>query len=207
MAKAGGKFCLVYYYVPEDKDDPEFPNAFGVNNSVDDLKIPEIRKFFPLEGDYIFRFKAKVGSSNVWMDIKEESKIPLLNGKIIMKATRVSWERRDNKPRGASEPARESATSNASYGASYGEASSKPAPQQSAQNGTFGMEDFNLLSSTYQSTPSTSQNTNADPYSKSQSHDSHDLLGFGHSHGNGNSYKANQDASKKSDLMSFDNLF
>jgi len=22
-------FCMVYYYVPEDHDDPEVPNAFG----------------------------------------------------------------------------------------------------------------------------------------------------------------------------------
>jgi hypothetical protein len=41
MSKAGSKFCLVYYYVPEDKDDPEFPNAFGyievstVSNEID----------------------------------------------------------------------------------------------------------------------------------------------------------------------------
>lgn len=29
MSKASGKFCLIYYYVPEDKDDPEILNAFG----------------------------------------------------------------------------------------------------------------------------------------------------------------------------------
>ncbi len=22
-------FCMIYYYVPEDHDDPEVPNAFG----------------------------------------------------------------------------------------------------------------------------------------------------------------------------------
>ena len=47
---------------------------------------------FPLEGEYIFRFKIKIGNSVVWMDVKEDAKIPLFNGKIIMKATRVSWE-------------------------------------------------------------------------------------------------------------------
>ncbi len=29
MSKPASKFCLIYYYVPEDKDDPEYPNAFG----------------------------------------------------------------------------------------------------------------------------------------------------------------------------------
>jgi len=214
MAKPGGKFCLVYYYVPEDKDDPEFPNAFGVNNSVDDLKVPEIRKLFPLEGEYIFRFKAKVGTSNVWMDIKEESRIPLFNGRIIMKATRVSWERRENKAGTTSEPAREQArtTSNAPYGASYTEAPSKPqnsGPQQSAQNGSYGIDDFNLLTTAYQSNPSSNPSSTTNAHSKAQAHDSHDLLDFGNSHsqGNGNNYKANQEANKKSDLLSFDNLF
>ena len=88
------------------------------------------------------------------MDIKEDSKIPLMNGRIIMKATRVSWESNqsfsfielillqgtDNKSRSTSEPVREEAkaTSNASFGASYTQAPSKP--QQNAQNGSFGVD-------------------------------------------------------------------
>ena len=87
------------------------------------------------------------------MDIKEDSKIPLMNGRIVMKATRVSWESNqsfsiielillegaDNKSRSTSEAGREARTnSNASYGASYAEVPTKP--QQNAQNGNFGME-------------------------------------------------------------------
>jgi len=63
-----------------------------VNIAVEDVKLADIRKHFPLEGEYIFRFKIKVGNSNVWMDVREDSRIQLYNGKIIMKATRVSWE-------------------------------------------------------------------------------------------------------------------
>ena len=43
-----------------------------------------------------------------------------------------------------------------------------------------------------------------------KAHDSHDLLDFANSHGghgNGNNYKPSQEANKKADLMSFDNLF
>ena len=63
-----------------------------MNIAVEDVKLADIRKHFPLEGEYIFRFKIKVANSNVWMDVKEDAKIHLYNGKIIMKATRVSWD-------------------------------------------------------------------------------------------------------------------
>jgi hypothetical protein len=26
-------FCLIYYYVPQDLDDPENPNAYGYDNN------------------------------------------------------------------------------------------------------------------------------------------------------------------------------
>ena len=59
----------------------------------DEVKISDIKAMFPLEGEYIFRFKYKYNSSIVWMDLPNESnKIPLFNGKIVIKATRISWE-------------------------------------------------------------------------------------------------------------------
>ncbi len=64
----------------------------SVNIAIDDVKMSDIQKNFPLEGEYIFRFKGKVANNNVWLDIKQDAKIPLHNGKIIMKATRISWE-------------------------------------------------------------------------------------------------------------------
>jgi len=212
MSKAASKFCLVYYHVPEDKDDPEFPNAFGLNTAIDDVRLLEIRKLFPLEGDYIFRFKTKLGNSNVWMDIKEDSKIPQFGGKIVMKASRMSWERTENRQsaepeRVREEPKASSTTANrASGNNSYSDNASKQqtyanTTQSQAQAGSFGADDFNLLSNSYQS------NTNpTNAAASTNAHDHHDLLNFGHQD-HSNSYKVSQDTNKKQDLLSFDNLF
>jgi len=43
--------------------------------------------------------------------------------------------------------------------------------------------------------------------SSNKAHDNHDLLDFGGATSHTNTYKVNQDTSKKPDLMSFDNLF
>jgi hypothetical protein len=213
MSKAA-KFCLVYYYVPEDKDDPEMPNAFGVNIAIEDVKIPDIRRLFPLDGEYIFRFKSKIGSSNVWLDVKEDAKIPLFNGKIVAKATRVSWESRGDRPRQSEEE--KAGSSNSSKTGSYNDVSPKPtAPQQQHQtNYNFGAEDLNLFggNSNVQSPPVGINTSGGASFNKPSTthHDHHDLLDFGHSHGQSTSTNNNtqpSNASKKHDLLSFDNLF
>jgi hypothetical protein len=33
---------LVYYYVPEDKDDPDVPNVFGINIKKDDMRLKHL---------------------------------------------------------------------------------------------------------------------------------------------------------------------
>ena len=58
----------------------------------EEIKLSDIKNTFPLEGEYIFRFKSKINNAVVWMDINEDAKIPLFNNKIMMKATRISWE-------------------------------------------------------------------------------------------------------------------
>jgi len=211
MSKAGSKFCLVYYYVPEDKDDPEFPNAFGLNTAIEDVRIPDIRRHFPLEGEYIFRFKVKVANSNVWMDVKEDGKIPLFGGRIVVKATRVSWEPRGDRPRAtANERPREEArsTSQATNANSANSRQQAP-PVQQNQGNSFGFEDFNLLSSTtsYGSNQGNNSSSNTPSSNKNAAHDHHDLLDFGGASSHSNSYKVNQETSKKPDLMTFDNLF
>jgi hypothetical protein len=99
------------------------------------------------------------------MDVKEDGKIPLFNGRITMKATRVSWERninvakeffvklskaRGDRPRAtASERPREEARANS-------QTSSSAKPQQQQQQGptaqqnqgtSFGFEVKNKLNS------------------------------------------------------------
>jgi hypothetical protein len=54
------QLTLVFYYIPEDKDELAIPNAFGIPKAVDEICLSDIEKHFPLEGQYIFRFKYKV---------------------------------------------------------------------------------------------------------------------------------------------------
>eukprot|EP00826_Nyctotherus_ovalis_P046321 TRINITY_DN521_c0_g1_i3.p1 TRINITY_DN521_c0_g1~~TRINITY_DN521_c0_g1_i3.p1 ORF type:complete len:160 (+),score=45.95 TRINITY_DN521_c0_g1_i3:98-577(+) len=85
-------FTLLFYYVPEDKDDVDTPNAFGIKKPVDELRLSDIKEQFPLEGQYHFRFKYKHGSEYVWLDlVNTNCKLPTVDGKVVMKATRKSW--------------------------------------------------------------------------------------------------------------------
>ncbi len=85
-------FTLILYYVPEDKDDVDVPNAFGIKKSLQDLRLSDIQSHFPLEGRYYFRFKYKHGSEYVWLDlVNPNCKIPTVDGRVVMKATRRSW--------------------------------------------------------------------------------------------------------------------
>jgi hypothetical protein len=84
---------LVYYYVPEDQDDPEYPNVFGVMVGKDNIRLNHIIENFPLNGTYLFRFKAVYDSATVWLDFNDLNRqVPLFKNKVYVKATRVSWE-------------------------------------------------------------------------------------------------------------------
>ena len=89
-------FTMVYYYIPEDIDDPEVPNVFGISAPQDDIKVSQIKTNFPLEGEYHFRFKQKLNNSIVWIDLASpDEKLPVFNGRIFIKATRISWNSRN----------------------------------------------------------------------------------------------------------------
>jgi hypothetical protein len=86
-------FTLVFYTILEDFDDPEQPNAFGVNKAVGEITLKDIKQAFPLEGTYHFRFKYLHNKIPVWMDLNnEDAHLPLFAGKVIAKVTRISWE-------------------------------------------------------------------------------------------------------------------
>ena len=86
------EMTLVYYHVPEDRDDPLCPNVFGVAQAKTAIKLPHIHQSFPLKGAYLFRFKYSHDGNPVWLDLPEiESRIPLYKDRVVMKATRVSW--------------------------------------------------------------------------------------------------------------------
>jgi hypothetical protein len=84
---------LVYYYVPEDQDDPEYPNVFGVMVGKEHIRLNHIIDNFPLNGTYLFRFKAVYDNVTVWLDFNDlNMKVPMLKNKVYVKATRISWE-------------------------------------------------------------------------------------------------------------------
>ncbi|CAD8145015.1 unnamed protein product [Paramecium pentaurelia] len=86
-------FTLVYYIVPQDNDDIEIPNAFGIGKPIDQVTLKDIKTSFPLQGEYIFRFRYKTSHNTVWLDLPTDtSQIPLFNNRILIKATRISWE-------------------------------------------------------------------------------------------------------------------
>lgn len=86
------EMTLVYYHVPQDRDDPECPNVFGVPFGKTNLRLVHIYEAFPLKGTYLFRFKYNCEGQTVWLDLPDlEAKLPTFKDKIIVKATRVSW--------------------------------------------------------------------------------------------------------------------
>ena len=92
---------IVYYYIPEDREDPEKLNAFLIYKDIESLRIDDIKDNFPIPGQYYFRFKFKFENKNVWIDFNNpDAALPRYDGKVIMKVTRISWEiveNQDNK--------------------------------------------------------------------------------------------------------------
>jgi hypothetical protein len=87
---------IVYYYIPEDREEPEKLNAFVISKDIDTIKIDDIVENFPLPGQYYYRFKFKFQNKNVWIDFNNpDATLPRFDGKIIMKVTRISWENSD----------------------------------------------------------------------------------------------------------------
>jgi hypothetical protein len=83
---------LVYYYLPEDRDESEKLNAFIIYKDRD-IKINDIKENFPLPGKYYYRFKFKFQEKIVWIDLgNPDANLPMFDGKIIMKVTRISWD-------------------------------------------------------------------------------------------------------------------
>lgn len=86
-------YTMVYYHIPEDFDDPEQPNAFGIGKSIEEIKLSDIKRLFPIVGTYHFRFKHVSNKTTLWMDLNDdESKAISYQGKIVIKATRISWD-------------------------------------------------------------------------------------------------------------------
>lgn len=83
---------IVYYYIPEDKEDQEKLNAFIIYKESETIRIDDIKENFPLPGEYYYRFKFKFQNKNVWIDFNNpDATLPKFENKIIMKVSRITW--------------------------------------------------------------------------------------------------------------------
>ena len=84
---------LVYYHIPSDRDDADHPNGFYIPKNPEEITLSDIRREFPLPGEYHFRFRVATGSGDIWMDHTDErGSVAFLNGKkIVLKVLRLSW--------------------------------------------------------------------------------------------------------------------
>ena len=80
---------MVFYYVPEDKDELSMPNAFVIKAPLSEITLDKIEKQFPMDGDFMFRFKYNHAGSTVWLDLANKTcPVPKYNNQIIIKVTR-----------------------------------------------------------------------------------------------------------------------
>jgi len=149
---------LVLYHIPGDGDDADTPNAYPILKPSGAPTVREVRAKFPLPGTYHFRFKMKWGessSSAVWMDVtNEDAQVPLWDGKIIAKVTRISWEggSQASQPRQATAPIQQGVSPQASpqrpapQGQPAAAAAPKPQQQQQQQPPPPAAAQQNMLS-------------------------------------------------------------
>jgi hypothetical protein len=94
---------LIRYFIPEDGDVELQPNVFLAPKSKQQQPptLEQIKKAFPLAGQYHFRFKAPLvpgtdrekGSMAVWMDCVDDRQcVPTWRSSIIAKVTRIGVE-------------------------------------------------------------------------------------------------------------------
>ena len=76
---------MIFYYVPEDKDELSTPNAFLMQCPMADITLEKIERQFPLPGAFIFRFKYSHSGQNVWLDLSNKKcPVPKYDNKIII---------------------------------------------------------------------------------------------------------------------------
>ena len=83
----------VCYHLPSDKDEADHPNAFAINKQAEDVTLRDVKKAFPLPGEYHFRFKVRMESGSYWLDCTDETaNVPVFGPRrIVAKVLRLSW--------------------------------------------------------------------------------------------------------------------
>ena len=80
---------MIFYYVPEDKDELATPNAFMIRRPMAEITLELIEKEFPMDGAFFYRFKYNHTGQTVWLDLSNRKcPVPKYNNQIIIKVTR-----------------------------------------------------------------------------------------------------------------------
>lgn len=86
----------IFYYVPEDNEDYSQLNFFPIQKNINEITLTDVKTYFPLPGEYHFRFQYRYQGQNVWLDLSnEKGKLPITDGMIIMKVLRKKWNTRN----------------------------------------------------------------------------------------------------------------
>lgn len=79
----------IKYFIPEDGDDQNHPNICFVSSNQPNLG--DLKKSFPVPGDYHFRFLRGIGDMKVWLDYNDDSlTLPITDGSIFAKVSRMT---------------------------------------------------------------------------------------------------------------------
>ena len=82
----------IRYHVPEDGDDAAHPNVFELV-SEGAVRVGDVRRHFPLPGRFHLRFRRRVAGLEVWADAADDAApAPRLQGRILVKASRLAGD-------------------------------------------------------------------------------------------------------------------
>lgn len=112
----------VFYFIADDGDDEAHPNMFSIPKSKT-ITLQDLRVNFPLKQHvYHFRFKRPFQNKHIWMDCLSDSQpLPLVDGVLFCKVTRVAANSGGSKPVAAVAPKKAAAATAATV---------SPPPQQ-----------------------------------------------------------------------------
>ena len=126
----------IRYHVPEDGDDAAHPNVFELV-SEGAVRVGDVRRHFPLPGRFHLRFRRRVAGLEVWADAADDAApAPRLQGRILVKASRLAGDAARAPARPPPSPRRASA----SPGANPSSASSS----STAVKKTLSLTDFSF---------------------------------------------------------------
>lgn len=172
---------LVKYFIPEDGDDQDHPNAFRCSSSSPQITLGQIKKSFPIPGVYHFRFLTSIGNTVVWLDVFNDSEpVPMNDGNLIIKVSRIE---------NTHEPSIAESSKFSVNSSSNGSETNFAPPPLLSQSSNENIIDFD-----------------SPRLSKSKSLVEDDLLGFNTTEISSGSTKSNSQSSSSVDLFGLDSI-